>query len=425
MEKQQCRGIIVSLLCLVLLLCSGCRMRVVEGPEADLFLPLDGYTETESEISPSQPPEEEDEDQTDNDESDTEPSASPSPIPSPTAVPSQSPAPSSRPNPENKKANPNSTVQTVEKDKKGEIEKKEQTVTVSLDPNSGTCSKESLKVSPGSPYGKLPDAKRKGFQFVGWFFSKEDGIRVTEDTIVTISEDHTLYAHWTQSERITLTLDPQGGRLLKSEEKLELYTGETYGYLPIPRRPGYNFDGWNTAPENGIKVTESSIFDGTEDLTLYAQWIYDPFAYWTFVLQNTSETVYFCQLKSGYLEYDQDHVTPGYSSLLASTAVQNVAQNRGGGTVDDDWVTEKNPNILIKCVSAGTDLNKAAGDLRKRLPDRPVYVVPAAAENGTPEEQLYFKLYFAKLVYGEWFEEVDMSVVSRELGVSGSVLVME
>ena len=53
MEKQQCRGIIVSLLCLVLLLCSGCRMRVVEGPEADLFLPLDGYTETESEISPT------------------------------------------------------------------------------------------------------------------------------------------------------------------------------------------------------------------------------------------------------------------------------------------------------------------------------------------------------------------------------------
>ena len=26
---------------------------------------------------------------------------------------------------------------------------------------------------------------------------------------------------------------------------------------------------------------------------------------------------------------------------------------------------------------------------------------------------------------GEWFEEVDMSVVSRELGVSGSVLAME
>ena len=208
MEKQQCRGIIVSLLCLVLLLCSGCRMRVVESGDihrshrytAPVFPPTSAVFRPEDPKS------------------------------------GQSPAPSSRPNPENKKANPNSTVQTVEKDKKGEIEKKEQTVTVSLDPNSGTCSKESLKVSPGSTYGKLPDAKRKGFQFVGWFFSKEDGIRVTEDTIVTVSEDHTLYAHWTQSEKITLTLDPQGGRLLKSEEKLELYTGETYGYLPIPRR---------------------------------------------------------------------------------------------------------------------------------------------------------------------------------------------
>lgn len=425
MEKHFCRGIIIPLLFLVLL-CSGCRMRIVDDPNADLFLPLEGYTETDSEIVPSQPPEEEDEEIPDEtEEAEPEPSASPTPIPSPTAVPSQSPAPSSRPNQENKKANPNSTVQTVEKDKKGEIEKKDQPVTVSLDPNSGTCSKDSVTVSPGSTYGKLPDAKRKGFQFIGWFFSREDGIRVTEDTIVTVTEDHTLYAHWTQNEKVILSLDPQGGRLLRSEEKLELYSGETYGYLPIPRRPGYNLDGWYTAPDQGTRVTETSIFEGEEDTTLYAHWIYDPFAYWTFVLQNTSETVYFCQLKSGYLEYDQDHVTPGKSSLLSECAIQNVAQNRGGGQVDDNWVNEKNPNILIKCVSSGIDPSKAANDLRKRFPERPIYIVPVAAENGSPEEQVYYKLYFAKLVYGEWFEEVDMNVVSKELGVSGSVLALE
>ena len=423
MQKYRYCGIIIPLVCLVLF-CSGCRMRIVDDPQADLFLPLDGYTETESEITPSSPPEEEELPE-EPEESEPEPSASPTPVPTPTSLPSQTPPPTSKPNSEYKKTNPNSTVKTVEKDKKGEIEKKDQKIIVTLNPNSGSCSKSTITVSPGSTYGKLPDAKRPGFQFVGWFFSTEDGVRVTEDTIVTISEDHTLYAHWSQNEKVTLTLEPQGGRLLKSEEKLELYTGETYGYLPIPRRPGYDLDGWYTAPEGGDKVTETSVFEGTEDTTLYAHWIYDPFAYWTFVLQNTSETVYFCQLKSGYLEYDQDHITPGYSSLLSATAVQNVAQNRGGGKVDDEWVNEKNPNILIKCVSAGTDLNAAAADLRKRLPDRPVYVVPVAAENGTPEEQLYYKLYFAKLVYGEWFEEVDMNTVSRELGVSGSVLALE
>lgn len=93
--------------------------------------------------------------------------------------------------------------------------------------------------------------------------------------------------------------------------------------------------------------------------------------------------------------------------------------------MDDNWVNEKNPNILIKCVSSGIDPSKAANDLRKRFPERPIYIVPVAAENGSPEEQVYYKLYFAKLVYGEWFEEVDMNVVSKELGVSGSVLALE
>ena len=58
MQKYRYCGIIIPLVCLVLF-CSGCRMRIVDDPQADLFLPLDGYTETESEITPSSPPEEE------------------------------------------------------------------------------------------------------------------------------------------------------------------------------------------------------------------------------------------------------------------------------------------------------------------------------------------------------------------------------
>ena len=192
MQKYRYCGIIIPLVCLMLF-CSGCRMRIVDDPQADLFLPLDGYTETESEITPSSPPEEEELPE-EPEESEPEPSASPTPVPTPTSLPSQTTPPTSKPNSEYKKTNPNSTVKTVEKDKKGEIEKKDQKIIVTLNPNSGSCSKSTITVSPGSTYGKLPDAKRPGFQFVGWFFSTEDGVRVTEDTIVTISEDHTLYA---------------------------------------------------------------------------------------------------------------------------------------------------------------------------------------------------------------------------------------
>ena len=422
MRRYRSCWIIVVLLGLILL-CSGCRMRIVETPQADLFLPLDSYAEVETDTAPSAPPEEADTDEPE--EQEPEPSATPSPTAVPTPDPSSTPQPSSKPNPENRKANPNSTVQTVDREKSGDISKSDKKITVTLNPSSGSCPKSSITVSPGNTYGKLPEASRTGYQFVGWFLSPDDGVRVTDDTIVTISEDHTLYAHWSQSKKYTLTLDPQGGRLLKSEEKLELYTGESYGYLPIPRLPGYNLDGWYTSPTQGEKVTETSIFNGTEDMTLYAQWIYDPFAYWTFVLENTSQTIYFCQTKSGYLEYDQDHITPKYSSLLFGAPVNNVAENRGGGQVDDEWVQTKNPDILVKCVSEGTNLQKAAEALQTRLPGKPVFVVPVAAENGTPEQQLYYRLYFGKLVYPEWYEEVDMSAVASELGVSGSVFSTE
>jgi uncharacterized repeat protein (TIGR02543 family) len=49
--------------------------------------------------------------------------------------------------------------------------------------------------------------------------------------------------------------------------------GRTFGSLPIPTRTGYNFDGWYTAPSGGIKITEESMVNLTNDKTFYAHWI--------------------------------------------------------------------------------------------------------------------------------------------------------
>jgi uncharacterized repeat protein (TIGR02543 family) len=41
-------------------------------------------------------------------------------------------------------------------------------------------------------------------------------------------------------------------------------------YLPVPRRNGYYFDGWYTAPTGGDEITEDWEF--SEDTTIYAHW---------------------------------------------------------------------------------------------------------------------------------------------------------
>ena len=68
---------------------------------------------------------------------------------------------------------------------------------VTPDANGGTPPVPSeLEVIFGAPYGPLPATERPGFTFVGWFTEPSGGDLVTEDTVVAIASDHTLYARW-------------------------------------------------------------------------------------------------------------------------------------------------------------------------------------------------------------------------------------
>ena len=42
----------------------------------------------------------------------------------------------------------------------------------------------------------MPKAIREGYNFLGWYREKVGGTLVTEETVVTISGDHILYARW-------------------------------------------------------------------------------------------------------------------------------------------------------------------------------------------------------------------------------------
>lgn len=75
---------------------------------------------------------------------------------------------------------------------------------ITFNPNGGTVSTSEKSVAYGSPYGTLPTPTRAGYTFNGWFTAAEGGSEVTASTVLTESEDQTVYAHWSPLGELTL-----------------------------------------------------------------------------------------------------------------------------------------------------------------------------------------------------------------------------
>lgn len=70
-------------------------------------------------------------------------------------------------------------------------------IQVTFDANGGKCATTATKLAYDSTYGMLPDATKQGFIFNGWFTKKTGGTQITEDTVISIVDNHTIYAQWT------------------------------------------------------------------------------------------------------------------------------------------------------------------------------------------------------------------------------------
>lgn len=120
-------------------------------------------------------------------------------------------------------------------------------------------------------YGDMPVPSRPGHTFAGWYTARDGGELVTEDTVVSALEDHTLYAQWTRNPvTITVHFVGCGGEVEPTEKTVE--SGAAYGELPTPVRDGYEFKGWYTASLGGILVSAETIVGQTYTHWLYAQW---------------------------------------------------------------------------------------------------------------------------------------------------------
>ena len=67
---------------------------------------------------------------------------------------------------------------------------------------------------------------------------------------------------------ITIIFNPEGGSI--SETSRQIVKGSNIGTLPTAIRDGYEFGGWFTASEGGLKVDEN--YSVASSITLYARW---------------------------------------------------------------------------------------------------------------------------------------------------------
>lgn len=149
------------------------------------------------------------------------------------------------------------------------VSKGPQLVTVTLDSRGGSLGTESVTVKHSDQYGKLPTPTKTGYSFSGWYTAASGGSRVNQDTVVTNSEAHTLYAHWS-TNGYTVFFDANGG--VVGTTSISVSYGSAYGKLPTPTRTGYAFAGWYTAKSGGKRITSDTTVNISEDQTLYARW---------------------------------------------------------------------------------------------------------------------------------------------------------
>lgn len=294
-------------------------------------------------------------------------------------------------------------------------------LTVTLDAMGGECAAGYVTVRAGGVYGVLPVPVLSGQTFQGWFLKPEGGEPINAVTAVLTKSDHTLYAHWTTKTEFNLTFDPNGGRISPYSAEKTVYSGDVYGLLPEPMRSGYAFLGWFTHPEDGEMLRATDVVTLIDDATVYAHWDYDPFSYWSYVLENTTQKVFTCQEVSVYLELAANGTTMLYAPLISNTGSKNIAQKEASAIVSDSWVKEKKPNWIVKLTDNMAAASAVKATVERRFPDARVCVFPTAAVEGTEAEQLYFQLRLAALCYPSYYDETDLGKAAEELGVDGTI----
>lgn len=295
-------------------------------------------------------------------------------------------------------------------------------VTVTFDPNGGTVSIASKRVAVGSTYGTLIVPEKSGYTFEGWYTAKKDGDKVTSNSKVSNKKDHSIYAHWKEipEETFTVTFDPNGGEIKSGDSTKVLKKDDPYGSFPGVMLEGYKLTGWFTEPEGGSQVSEGDTFAG-KDITLYAQWEFDPYGFWSAKLDSKPAGEVDCLYIDSYDVEAGTITTTHKSSLLNNAKVNNVAGSKDKN-VDVAWVLDKDPQYLVYVSSDQDKVNQAALDLNTMFEgweENKVIYAPEEAVSGSDNEKLYYTmdLYTQMHSGDDNFTEDELAQAAGDLGL--------
>jgi uncharacterized repeat protein (TIGR02543 family) len=145
--------------------------------------------------------------------------------------------------------------------------------TIKFDANGGDVGSVAITVvsiAKDAALGTLPQPKRVGYTFGGWYTAKSGGTKIVASTKAI--SDETYYAHWAAKE-YTVKFHPNGGKKLsaKNKKKTVIYDAR-FGKLPNITKKGYKFMGWYTKKSGGKKIKATSKVTITKTTTLYAHW---------------------------------------------------------------------------------------------------------------------------------------------------------
>ena len=107
---------------------------------------------------------------------------------------------------------------------------------------------ESKTIQRGQKYGTMPTPIRTGYTFDGWYTGENGaGTRITSDTVLTNTKDHTLYANW-NANLYAVSFNLNGGTLVSTYTYPQQYT------YTVPYNGAYKLETWGAS---GGSVTYS------------------------------------------------------------------------------------------------------------------------------------------------------------------------
>ena len=153
----------------------------------------------------------------------------------------------------------------------------EYTVTFDANATGGSCSPAQMTVVYDSKYGELPTPTRspksdrtseESWRFDGWYTEKEAGNRVTKDSTVTITENTTLHAHWTEKFKVVFQDATQfDSAVLKTEY---VPSGDEATPPDTPSHAGWTLTGWTGWGESSfVNVKQDRIYTAAYSESTY------------------------------------------------------------------------------------------------------------------------------------------------------------